>query len=68
MILSMAGCGKVCFCPSLNHLIMRFVTNTPEDNRVALGAANDEEAREQILALLTSIARHLLNLPPAKAA
>ena len=49
----------------LNHLVMRFVTNQPEDNRVALDAADADEAREKILALLVSIARHLLQLPPA---
>ncbi len=49
---------------ALVHLVTRFVTNRPEDNRIMLGAASVEAARVEILALVTDIACHLLDLDP----
>lgn len=48
---------------SCTHLLMRFTTNQPEDNRVALGLETQEEAEAQIAGILTSVARHLLFTP-----
>jgi AcrR family transcriptional regulator len=49
---------------ALTHLVMRFVTNTEEDNRVALDAADARETRARIMTILTGTAQHLLGLCP----
>ncbi len=46
----------------IGHLIARFVTNSEADNCVALAADDPLEARERIVALLTSTAEHLLGV------
>ena len=51
---------------ALTHLVMRFVTNTEEDNRLALDAANARETRVRVVAILTGTAQHLLGLCPKK--
>lgn len=45
------------------HLLMRFVTNEPEDNRVALGLGRVDEVRAEVEGILLSVARHLLVTP-----
>ena len=47
----------------VTHLLTRFVTNSPEDNRQALGVATLDEARQRIVASLAVTARALLGLP-----
>ncbi len=48
---------------ALTHLIMRFVTNTPDDNRLAFRAADADEARDRIVALLVKVGRNLMGEP-----
>jgi AcrR family transcriptional regulator len=50
---------------ALGHLTMRFITNSAEDNRVALAAANAAETRRRIIAILIGTAEHLMGLCPA---
>lgn len=45
---------------ALTHLMMRFATNSDEDNRLSFAAATPEEAHEQIVATLVGVARYLL--------
>lgn len=47
---------------ALTHLVVRFVTNSPEDNRRALGVATDDEVRARVLDILGKVARTLLGL------
>ena len=46
----------------VTHLVTRFVTNSPEDNRQAFGVATAEEARERIVGLIVETARALLGV------
>jgi AcrR family transcriptional regulator len=48
---------------ALSHLVARFVTNAPEDNRLALGAKTDAAAGRRIVALLAEVAGALLAPP-----
>ena len=50
---------------AVTHLITRFVTNSPADNRLAFAVKSDAEARERIVALLVRTARALIGPPPA---
>jgi AcrR family transcriptional regulator len=45
---------------ALSHLIVRFVTNTVEDNMVSFGEATPEGVRRRIVGLLETVARALL--------
>lgn len=47
---------------ALSHLIVRFVTNRPEDNRRSFGEPDDAATRARIVALLVRIARCSLRL------
>ena len=47
----------------VTHLMTRFVTNSPEDNRQALGVRTQAEARQRIIASIVTTARALLGLP-----
>ncbi|PIE19198.1 MAG: hypothetical protein CSA66_02820 [Proteobacteria bacterium] len=47
---------------ALTHLVMRFVTNTREDNRIAFAAADDDQARDRILGLLVKVGSNLLGV------
>ncbi|MFO0751067.1 MAG: TetR/AcrR family transcriptional regulator [Myxococcota bacterium] len=47
---------------SVTHLVTRFVTNSPEDNRQAFGVASDEEVRERVVEILVRVSRALLGI------
>lgn len=47
---------------AVTHLITRFVTNGPEDNRRAFQVATDEEARDRVVSILLKTARALLGI------
>jgi len=47
---------------AVTHLITRFVTNSPEDNRRAFLVATDAEARDRIVEVLLKTARVLLGI------
>lgn len=47
---------------AVTHLITRFITNSPEDNRRAFKAGSDEEVRERIVGVLLTTARALLGI------
>ncbi len=48
---------------AVTHLITRFVTNSPEDNRRAFLVDGDEEARARIISILLRTTKVLLGLP-----
>jgi AcrR family transcriptional regulator len=48
---------------AVTHLITRFITNSPEDNRRAFMVQTDEEARERIVVILLKTAHVLLGVP-----
>lgn len=52
---------------AVTHLITRFVTNSPEDNRKAFLVDSDAVLRDRIVAVLLRTARCLLGLPEAVA-
>jgi len=45
---------------AMTHLIMRFITNSDEDNRIAFGLESDADTRVEIEATLVSVGEHLL--------
>lgn len=47
---------------AVTHLITRWVTNSPEDNRIAFAVATDAQVRERILGILLKTARVLLGV------
>jgi len=47
---------------AVTHLITRFVTNGPEDNRRAFQVATDVQARDRIVEILLTTARALLGI------
>jgi len=47
---------------ALTHLVMRFVTNRPEDNCIAFGITDPELCRRRIIDLLSRTGRHLMGL------
>jgi len=47
---------------AISHLVVRFVTNSPEDNRLAFGEKTHEAARARILAVLGHATRGILGL------
>jgi len=49
---------------TVTHLVMRFVTNRPEDNCVAFGVATPEAARARIVEVMTRTGANLLGVPP----
>ena len=48
---------------AVTHLITRFITNSPEDNRRAFNAQTDDEARARIVGILLKTAHVLLGVP-----
>jgi AcrR family transcriptional regulator len=48
---------------AVTHLVTRFVTNSPEDNRRAFNVATDAEARQRIVTILLRTAKNLMGLP-----
>lgn len=48
---------------AVTHLITRFITNSPEDNRRAFMVQTDDEARERIVVILLKTAHVLLGVP-----
>ncbi len=46
----------------MTHLLMRFITNSDDDNRVAFGVDDDATARQEITATLIGVAHHLLEI------
>ena len=49
---------------TLTHLVMRFVTNRPEDNCVAFGVATPAEARARIVDVMARVGADLLGVTP----
>lgn len=49
---------------AVTHLVMRFATNQPEDNMVALDADDLGDARERVIALTARVGAGLLGIPP----
>lgn len=50
---------------SVTHLVTRFVTNSPEDNRQAFGVATDAEVHDRVVDILVRVARVLLGVGPS---
>lgn len=50
---------------TLTHLIMRFATNTADDNCVAFDVATAEEARDRVVDVLYRVGANLLGVPAA---
>ncbi len=48
---------------AVTHLITRFITNSPEDNRRAFMVQTDDEARARIVVILLKTAHVLLGVP-----
>ncbi|PKN58105.1 MAG: hypothetical protein CVU56_07495 [Deltaproteobacteria bacterium HGW-Deltaproteobacteria-14] len=49
---------------TLTHLVMRFVTNRPEDNCVAFGVKTAEQARACIVDVMARVGADLLGISP----
>lgn len=47
---------------AVTHLITRFITNSPEDNRLAFQVGSDAEVRARVVAILLRTARALLGV------
>ncbi|MCA9515736.1 MAG: TetR/AcrR family transcriptional regulator [Myxococcales bacterium] len=48
---------------AVTHLVMRFATNLPEDNMVALAATDPADGRERVIALMAKVGAGLLGIP-----
>jgi len=49
---------------AVTHLMTRFITNSPEDNRRAFHVDTDAEVRARVVAILTRVAHCLLGIGP----
>jgi AcrR family transcriptional regulator len=49
---------------AVTHLVTRFVTNSPDDNRSAFGVATDAEVRARVISILVRVASTLLGVSP----
>ncbi|TNF32328.1 MAG: TetR/AcrR family transcriptional regulator [Deltaproteobacteria bacterium] len=47
---------------TMTHLVMRFVTNRPEDNCVAFGVQTSEEARVRIVDVMARVGANLMGI------
>lgn len=53
---------------AVTHLMTRFITNSPEDNRRAFHVDNDAEVRARVVSILSRVAHCLLGIGPMSSA